>query len=202
MVSAASSRRSPDQNGLRTVQARSLPNSSGWGICFKALMGLLLFKYCCTVFVCWVLSPIFCRGCPHPWGCPANEPKTVSKKLQFIHSFGQWKGFPNHRHRRDQTLDNITKIYTLHAVNDSNHDEKPKLQWKLLFFAGAHCKYLRFVFTIDQLTVFHVGTLFLFPHWFLGSWFFQMCFLHTAGLGTGFGTGFGLRMGLGLGPWP
>ena len=97
-------------------------------------MGLLLFKYCCTVFVCWVLSPIFCRGCPHPRGCPANEPKTVSKKLQFIHSFGQWKGFPNHRHRRDQTLDNITKIYTLHAVNDSNHDEKPKLQWKLLFF--------------------------------------------------------------------
>ena len=97
-------------------------------------MGLLLFKYCCTVFVCWVLSPIICRGCPHPRGCPANEPKTVYKKLQFIHSFGQWKGFPNHRHRRDQTLDNITKIYTLHAVNDSNHDEKPKLQWKLLFF--------------------------------------------------------------------
>ena len=76
--------------------------------------------------------------------------------------------------------------------------KKQNYSGNYFFFAGAHCNYLRFVFTIDQLTVFHVGALFLFPHWFLGSWFFQMCFLHAAGLGTGFGTGFGLRMGFGL----
>ena len=189
MVSAASSRRSPDQNGLHTVQARSLPNSSGWGKCFKALMGLLLFKYCCTVFVCWVLSPIFCRGCPHPWGCPANEPKTVSKKLQFIHSFGQWKGFPNHRHRRDQTLDNITKIYTLHAVNDSNHDEKPKLQWKLLFLLGHTANICGSSLLSTSSPSFMLEPCFCFPTDFWAAVFFKCVFFTLLDLARGLGLG-------------